>query len=136
MGESPEKAGSGEKTTEELPGVPRNDRVPPTSDSKGGLDPKAEVGRKDDRMKLRYDLFPPESLRGIVKVLTYGAEKYGDENWKRLEHAESRYYAACMRHLEAWRSGEILDRESGIPHLAHAACGLVFLIWLERRDIV
>ena len=36
---------------------------------------------------------------------------------------------ACHRHLQAWWSGERLDKESGLPHLAHAVCCLLFLMW-------
>src|SRR3989337_1087432 len=37
-----------------------------------------------------------------------------------------------MRHLEAWRNGEKLD-ESGLSHLVHAACNLLFIINKEEK---
>ena len=37
-----------------------------------------------------------------------------------------------MRHFEAYRSGEKNDPESGMPHLWHVACNIMFLIELER----
>jgi hypothetical protein len=42
-----------------------------------------------------------------------------------------------MRHLLAFWSGEETDPESGLPHLAHALCGLMFLHWhaQHRRDL-
>ena len=91
------------------------------------------TGMKHDAGKLRYDLMPTNSLRQIVEVLTHGAEKYGDENWRKVKNMDARYYAALMRHVEAWRSGEVVDKESGKHHLAHAACCLIFL--LDKGDI-
>ena len=85
------------------------------------------LGIKNDQQKLRYDLLPVEPLEALVAVLTYGASKYADNNWKYVTPFDDRYYAAALRHLTAWRKGEELDKESGMPHLAHAMCCLVFL---------
>lgn len=40
-------------------------------------------------------------------------------------------YASMMRHLHAWWAGEDFDKESGVSHLAHAACNLMFLQHFE-----
>ena len=92
---------------------------------------KKNEGLKYDSEKLRYDLVPPVSLEKITGVLTYGAKKYAPENWRNVEDPERRYVAAAMRHIEAHRKGEIIDGESGHPHLAHAACCLMFLLDTE-----
>ena len=39
-------------------------------------------GRKFDGGKLQYGLVPPLALKEMVKVLTFGAEKYEPDNWK------------------------------------------------------
>lgn len=85
-------------------------------------------GRKDDNGKLRYDLLPISAVEEIVKVLTFGAGKYADDNWQVVPGLESRYYAALQRHLTAWRKGEMIDADSGLPHLAHAGCCLLFIL--------
>lgn len=85
--------------------------------------------KKYDKGKLRYDLIPPEMLEGIAEVLTYGANKYGDNNWQELEDFNNRYYAALERHLQAWRKGEDFDEESSLHHLAHAATNALFLYY-------
>ena len=85
------------------------------------------TGRKHDTGKLRYDLLPPKTVEDVVKVLTLGAEKYAPDNWKYVRPFNDRYYAAAMRHIQAWRQGEDHDPETGLPHLAHALCCLVFL---------
>ena len=92
---------------------------------------KLNVFTKYDNGKLRYDLFEPDILEEIVMVLTHGAEKYDDENWKRCG-SWSRYYAATMRHLQAMWMGEEIDPDSGLPHLACALTNLMFLRWFEK----
>ena len=91
---------------------------------------KQQVGRNDDSGKLRYDLVPVEAQREVVTVLTFGAKKYGDNNWK-ITEPKSRYMAATFRHIEAYRGGETQDQESGIHHLAHAICSLVFMLQMD-----
>jgi hypothetical protein len=89
-------------------------------------------GLKFDQGKPRFDLLPPGPINELVKVLTHGAEKYTSEGWKTVDPFIERYYAACLRHLWSWRMGEQLDPESGLHHLAHAMCNLVFLLWKEQ----
>jgi hypothetical protein len=90
-------------------------------------------GLKYDTEKLHWELLPMDCVEEVVKILTFGSVKYGPENWKELENANDRYYAALMRHLVANRKGEVLDEESGLSHLAHAMCNIVFLLWLEKH---
>ena len=87
-------------------------------------------GRKDDDGKVRVDLLPAGALGAVARVLTFGANKYGDNNWQNVM-PRSRYYGAALRHLFARARGEVLDRESGLPHLAHAACCVLFLLSYE-----
>jgi len=89
------------------------------------------TGLKLDSGKLRYDLLPFRALQEVVKVLGHGATKYGDDNWRRLEQLEKRYLAASMRHLMSHAMSEDTDPESGLPHLAHCICSLMFI--LEHR---
>ena len=88
--------------------------------------------KKKDDNKMRYDLIPPSLMKGVAQVLTFGAEKYEPNNWKKVDNPE-RYVAALYRHLEAWREGEETDYESGLSHLAHAATNLAFLIELDYQ---
>lgn len=84
-------------------------------------------GRKFDGDKLEYGLTPPLALKAMVDVLTFGAQKYERDNWKRVPDSKRRYFDALQRHLWAWKEGEQLDPESGKHHLAHAMCCLSFL---------
>lgn len=82
---------------------------------------------KFDVGKLRYDLIPTEATKALAEILTYGAKKYKPNNWKHCEDTE-RYIAALMRHLEAHRSGEFYDEESGLLHMAHVLTNAAFMV--------
>ena len=96
---------------------------------------EAKEGRKDDNDKLRWNLLPTEPVEEIVKVLMFGAKKYGDDNWKSVGNGKERYYNAAMRHLAEYAKGNLLDEESGLTHTAHAGCCLLFLTYLEWKDV-
>lgn len=87
-------------------------------------------GIKHDKGKPRWDLLPWEAVTDVVKIMTYGADKYTPHNWKLVE--PERYVAALMRHLVAHETGEQDDPETGFPHLAHVACNALFLLYIRR----
>jgi hypothetical protein len=91
-------------------------------------------GLKYDDDKPRWDLLHLSTVEEAVKVLTYGAKKYGPNNWQGLANGVDRYFAAVMRHLSAWQAGELIDPESGLPHLAHALTSLLFVIELSQGE--
>jgi len=89
-------------------------------------------GRKNDGGKNRLELISPDAEWGLGLVLTHGAEKYTDWNWaKGIKY--SRVLGAIKRHLNAWAGGEELDKESGLPHVDHALCELMFLSHFEHN---
>lgn len=92
----------------------------------------AAEGQKFDLGKPRMSLMPPIALSRTLEVLEYGAAKYSADNWRKVDQAQTRYFDAAHRHLAAWRQGEQTDSESGLSHLAHAACCLNFLLELEQ----
>ena len=96
---------------------------------------KTQEGRKLDQGKTRYDLIHTGSLKDLADVLTFGSKKYDDDNWMKVDAWKRRYYSAAMRHLQSWYSGDTLDEETGLPHLAHAMCCLMFLNELTKKDI-
>ena len=93
----------------------------------------SEQGRKFDGGKLRYDLIPVLALEETAKVVTKGAEKYDDENWKLVPEGRRRYLAAAMRHIQQWRKGEIYDEEMGTHHIANAISNLMFILEKELQ---
>lgn len=70
-------------------------------------------------------------LNETSKVLTYGARKYDDNNWQIVPKGEPRYYSAMVRHLTDGVLGPPTDEETGLSHLAHAACNVAFLLGLR-----
>ncbi len=84
-------------------------------------------GTKHDSGKPRLDLIPPHMEAEVGRVLAFGAEKYGAENWRQLDNLRSRYIAAAKRHINEIQRGSMLDAESGLSHAAHAVCCLMFL---------
>lgn len=92
---------------------------------------KQNVAIKLDGEKPRVDLLPAVALEEIAKVLTFGAKKYDNWNWAK-GFKWSRLLGAAGRHLFAFMRGEDKDSESGLSHLAHLGCCVVFLLWHER----
>jgi hypothetical protein len=90
-------------------------------------------GRKDDDGKLPFDLLPHDAVTEITKVLRYGAKKYAPRNWEK-GMKWSRPYAALIRHMWAWWRGEDYDKETGMLHLAHAGCCILFLLAFQLRQ--
>lgn len=82
--------------------------------------------------KPRLGLIPPEIIIGIGQVLTFGAKKYDDNNWKKGLSDEN-CMSSCLRHLMAYQGGEEYDEESGISHLSHAACNLAFMLYFKKN---
>jgi hypothetical protein len=99
-----------------------------TKDSNNKKNVVVKEGIKYDKEKPDYSLIPPTALNGVVKVLTFGAEKYDRHNWKKLDNLDDRYFAAAQRHLWAVMRGETHDPESGEHHYAHALCCIMYLL--------
>ena len=91
------------------------------------------TGMKFDQEKPDYTLLPWGSVEEIVKVLDLGAKKYARDNWKLVDNGKTRYLAASFRHMAAYTQGQQNDPETGLSHMAHAGCCILFLLALEQR---
>ena len=91
-------------------------------------------GIKYDSEKPKMNLLPPIAIVEVGKVLTFGAQKYGPEIWIELEDLQNRYTAGALRHIFAHMDGEKLDPETGLSHMAHALCCLLFKLEIELED--
>lgn len=104
---------------------------------------------KFDKGKPRMDLIRPEFTFEIAKGLEWGASKYGEKEGEVPNYLKGKgfYYskiiASCLRHFYSWASGESIDKESGVHHLALAAVNLMFLFTydisqkgIDNRNII
>lgn len=82
--------------------------------------------------KLNEDKYEPtlvytSLIRTIARVRRFGTDKHKhSEDWRTTQEAD--HYKAMLRHIYAAMDGEIYDEESGLLHLAHAACNIMFEI--------
>lgn len=93
------------------------------------MDPQVSKteGVKLDAGKPRMDLVPPVGLVAVAEVMTYGAAKYGNHNY-RMGMRHGRLIAAALRHITAYMSGEDDDVETGLSHPSHACACLMMLV--------
>ncbi len=90
---------------------------------------------KKDKGKLQWSMLPFEQMEDVVKVLMNGAEKYSRDNWQKCDDP-NRYVDALFRHIVAYQNGEKNDTGEGgdgLPHLAHAVCNCLFLMWFDSH---
>ncbi len=95
----------------------------------------ADVSGKPLKMaenKPRLSLVPYEVKSALASVYAYGAQKYHRDSWRSItaEQAKAFMADAAERHLSLHNSGEIIDPESGLPHLAQAAWNCLTLLVL------
>ena len=86
---------------------------------------------KFDQDKLPLHLLSTEALNQTAAVLKFGAQKYAEHNWRK-GFTWSRPLSAALRHITAFNNGEDKDPESGLSHLAHAMCCIMFLLEFEK----
>ena len=90
---------------------------------------------KFDDGKTDWSLMPFEAIEEINKVLDFGAKKYAAHNWKTGSGFKyTRVLSSLLRHTFAWARGEDLDPESGLSHLSHMGCNIVFLIYYNKYN--
>ena len=93
-------------------------------------------GAKDDNGKPMAGVLLDFSraLQTVVDVGTYGAKKYTRTGWATVPEGSQRYLDAMMRHLLAMDvDPDGLDKETGLPHLAHVAWNALAVLELQAR---
>jgi hypothetical protein len=74
-----------------------------------------EKGAKQSGTPYRTDLLPALATLEVAKVLKYGADKYGDNNWRGIPVGD--HLNHMMTHALAFLAGDQSD-----DHLGHMAC--------------
>lgn len=93
--------------------------------------------------KLRWSLMDYRAMEPMIKVLMYGAEKYtvtlasgevvpGDNNWKKGIDMD-KILDCAQRHLAALMNGELIDEESGLPHIGHLMCNTMMIAHFQQN---
>lgn len=95
--------------------------------------PAHDQDAKADHGKPCPSLCPVSLIEAVTAVRMYGTQKYGDpDNWKQVE--PERYHQAMLRHiLAAWNDPYKIDPESGLPHIAHVATNIAFLLEMKEE---
>lgn len=82
--------------------------------------------------KPQWSIIDFESLEPMVRVLEYGTKKYSRNNWKKgLPVTE--IIDSLMRHTISLLNGEDNDQESGLPHVGHMFCNVMFLSYVLKH---
>jgi len=90
--------------------------------------------KEKKKQKYRTLLFPLNVFKELIKVYEYGANKYEVDDWKtHVEKTPEDFINAFYRHIHSHLEGELRDKESGLPHLAHAITNLCNLLWLALK---
>lgn len=86
----------------------------------------AKTGLRANVGKPRWQLIDMVFLRGLLKLLEFGAIKYAPNNWRKgLIFSET--VDSIERHLDKWKSGEEIDSDSGCHHLDCVGFGVMVL---------
>lgn len=95
---------------------------------------KPDQQAKADQGKPHPSYVPVALIEGVMAVREAGTKKYGGDpdNWKQVE--PDRYHQAMLRHiLAAWNDPYKIDPESGLPHIAHVATNIGFLLEMKEE---
>ncbi len=97
--------------------------------------PKDQTMKKDSG---KPSLFPilgaTQALAEIAAVLHFGAKKYAPNKWREGMNW-SRLIDALLRHVTAFANGESTDPETGLSHLGHAGCCVLFLLTYQLENL-
>jgi hypothetical protein len=82
--------------------------------------------------KLQWSLMDMKSFEPMIRVLEFGAKKYARDNWKKGMFL-SAIYDSLTRHMISFMAGEDNDPESGLPHIGHIQCNIMFMSYVLQH---
>lgn len=143
-----EKGCSGTRTEDpariQHPACPVCCAIMSPSDAAGGVYAKlGGSGQKETNPKAAFGdakvplhVVPKPALYWQALAHAHGAMKYGAHNWRVSGVRATTYLNAAKRHLDLYEEGQLLDSESGLPHLAHvAACVNIIMDAMARGKL-
>jgi hypothetical protein len=93
---------------------------------------KEDKGNRHNEGKLQWNLVDFESLEPMVQALMYGVDKYGKDNWKKGLVKEE-IIDSLLRHVFKILKGELIDKESNLPHTGHILANAMFLSYFNKK---
>lgn len=100
------------------------------------LGKNVDTGLRYNKGKPRMELIEAGFMEEVAKILTFGAEKYEIDNWKKFDNQKRfQTIGSLMRHLEGYRKGNKIDDESNCSHLCHIVANAMFLWWFDKNPI-
>jgi hypothetical protein len=90
-------------------------------------------GEKGQKIE-RFDLIPMDALSEVATVYGIGAKKYEEWNWAK-GYRWSLSLGALLRHIALWAVGIDKDKETGLPHMAHACWHTLTLLAFASRGL-
>lgn len=86
-----------------------------------------EQGGSQSLLPYRFDLIDPQAIFALAEVLYQGAERHGEDNWRKIPINDHLNHA--LAHIYAYMAGDEQD-----DHLGHAFCRMMFAVALERGN--
>ena len=75
--------------------------------------------------KPQWHLMNYEAMEPMLKVLEFGAKKYGERNWMKGLSPQG-VLDSLQRHVAALMDGKTIDEESGLPIIGHVMANAMF----------
>lgn len=91
-------------------------------------------GIRENKGKAPVGLILSRALLEVAKVAEFGAKKYSPHNYRKGMRW-SFFVDAIMRHLIKYCTGQRIDEESGLSHLAHIAWNALAMLEYEVEKI-
>ena len=92
--------------------------------------------KRFNKNKADLSLLPKEACEQEARVWMFGEAKYGRDNWQKLwgEDTIRVCSASLLRHAFAIASGELFDKESGLPHAGHVRCNAAMILEYQKKE--
>jgi len=89
-----------------------------------------DKGGRQSLVEVRFDLIDGPALFEMASVLHDGAEKYGADNWRKIDIPD--HLNHLIMHAYAYLSGDRTDE-----HLSHIMCRSMFAqaVALQEREV-
>lgn len=85
-----------------------------------------ELAERKNSGKPQLSYIALDCMEDAARVMEFGAKKYARNNWRKGMQL-TKILDSLLRHLAALAKGEMIDPESGLPHVGHIQCNAMFL---------